>query len=54
MTATEGRVHIYDPYGTLHDESCRVKPGYDQIAKGAKVLVTDMDDTGRIIVEEIG
>lgn len=53
VTSSAGRVHIYDPYGTLHDESCRVASGADSIARGAKVLVTDMDEAGRIIVEEI-
>ncbi len=27
VSATGGRVHLYDEFGTLHDESCRTAPG---------------------------
>ena len=54
VTDSGGRVHIYDTYGTLHDESCRTAPGVPEIGRGAKVRVADIDTSGNLIVEEIG
>jgi len=48
-----GRIHIYDSFGTLHDEVCRVSPGHPPIEKGHRAIVVDMDTQGRLIVEEI-
>ena len=53
VSAENGRIHIYDENGTLHDEICRVAPNHPEIAKGGKALVVDMDMQGRLIVEEI-
>lgn len=48
-----GRIHIYDSFGTLHDEMCRVPAGHPPIEKGHRAIVVDMDTQGRLIVEEI-
>ncbi|HZT42699.1 MAG TPA: hypothetical protein VFA07_11090 [Chthonomonadaceae bacterium] len=48
-----GRIHIYDSFGTLHDEMCRVPSGHPPIEKGHRAIVVDMDTQGRLIVEEI-
>jgi membrane protein implicated in regulation of membrane protease activity len=53
VTDTAGRIHIYDRYGTLHDEMCRVQQGHPGIAKGHRAMVVDMDTQGMLIVEEI-
>ena len=54
VSETAGRVHIYDPFGTLHDESCRVAAGHPAIGKGRTVLIADRDAvSGRLIVEEM-
>jgi len=50
---TSGRIHVYDSYGTLHDETCRVAPGHLTIDKGRKAIVLDMGTDGRLVVEEI-
>ena len=50
---TAGRIHVYDNYGTLHDETCRVAPGHLTIEKGCKAMVLDMDTDGRLVIEEI-
>lgn len=48
-----GRIHVYDGFGTLHDETCRVTPGHTPIEKGRKAMVLDMDAKGRLLVEEL-
>ncbi len=53
VSATAGRIHVYDEFGTLHDEMCRVASDHPTIEKGHKALVVDMDAQGRLIVEEI-
>ncbi|HZP84037.1 MAG TPA: hypothetical protein VFB21_20520 [Chthonomonadaceae bacterium] len=53
VSASSGRVRIYDEHGNLHDERCRIAPGHLPIAKGRRVLVVDMDAQGRLIVEEV-
>ncbi len=50
---TSGRIHIYDTFGTLHDETCRVAPGQLTIEKGRQAMVLDMDTQGRLLVEEM-
>jgi membrane protein implicated in regulation of membrane protease activity len=50
---TSGRIHVYDEYGTLHDEMCRIAPGYLTIDKGRQAIVLDMDMQGRLLVEEM-
>jgi membrane protein implicated in regulation of membrane protease activity len=50
---TSGRIHIYDGFGTLHDEMCRVAPGHLTIEKGRQAMVLDMDTQGRLLVEEL-
>jgi len=52
VTADGGRVHIYDAYRTLHDETCRVAPECPAIPKGHHALVIDLDASGHLIVEE--
>ena len=52
VSETGGRIHIYDEFGTLHDETCRVVAGHPPIVKGRRVLVMDMDAQGQLIVEE--
>jgi membrane protein implicated in regulation of membrane protease activity len=48
-----GRVHLYDEFGTLHDETCRIAPGRPTIAKGQTVRIVDRDAaSGNLIVEE--
>jgi hypothetical protein len=53
VTQTAGRLHVYDEFGSLHDESCRVAAGYPTIERGRQALVIDMDPTGNLIVEEV-
>jgi membrane protein implicated in regulation of membrane protease activity len=48
-----GRIHIYDQYGTLHDEMCRTAPDHAPIAKGRRAMVMDVDTQGNLIVEEV-
>lgn len=48
-----GRIFIYDEYGTLHDESCRVAPGQPPIARDSNAIVLDVDKSGHLIVKEI-
>jgi len=50
---TSGRIHVYDSFGTLHDETCRVAPGHLTIEKGRKAMVLDMDTDGRLVIEEM-
>lgn len=52
VSETGGRIHIYDEFGTLHDETCRVVAGHPPIVKGRRVLVMDRDSRGQLIVEE--
>jgi hypothetical protein len=53
VSAEAGRIHVYDEYGTLHDETCRITPGHTAILKGRQAIVLDMDLKGRLIVEEV-
>lgn len=53
VTASSGRIHVYDAYGTLHDESCRIAEGSDPIARGCSAIVEDMDPSGKLIVREV-
>lgn len=53
VTETAGRIFVYDEYGTLHDESCRVASGHPAIEKGHKAIVLDCDQKGHLIVKEI-
>jgi hypothetical protein len=47
-----GRIHVYDQYGTMHDESCRVAPGQPALPKGTRAMVAAIDaETRRLIVE---
>lgn len=55
VTDSEGRVHIFDPYRTLHSESARVAPGLPPIEKGTEVIVASVDpDRKLLIVEPLG
>lgn len=48
-----GRVHVYDPHGTMHDMSARTAPGVGTVARGRRVLVVDYDGASdQLIVEE--
>jgi hypothetical protein len=52
-TESAGRIHVYDDYGTLHDESCRVAPGQPSLAKGTRAMVVSIDaEARRLIVEQ--
>ena len=52
-TESTGRIHIYDQYGSLHDESCRIRAGQAAIERGAHAIVLDIDSDGKLIVEEV-
>ncbi len=57
VTASAGRVRVYDEWNTLHDESCR-RAGANSdddaapIAKGRTVRIVDRDAKGCLLVEE--
>jgi membrane protein implicated in regulation of membrane protease activity len=53
VSPTAGRIHIYDRYGTLHDESCRVVADHPGIEKGRRAMVVDVDPQGTLLVEEV-
>jgi hypothetical protein len=53
VTDTSGRIHVYDEFGTLHDESCRVAPDQPPIARGQTALIVDRDEKGRLLVEAL-
>ena len=53
VTETGGRIMVYDDFGSLHDETCRVAPGHPPIERGRKVLVMDRDTRGYLLVEEV-
>jgi hypothetical protein len=49
VSQTMGRIHVYDTFGTLHDESARLIPGdadAEPIAKGESVLLVLFDEEG--------
>ncbi len=52
VDAARGRVHIYDAHGSLHDVSARTGPSAAAIARGRKVLVTDYDAVGDLVIVE--
>ena len=53
VDTTRGRVHVYDPHGTLYDMSARLASGPGTVARGRRVLVTDYDPVrDQLIVEE--
>lgn len=52
ITETAGRVHVYDAFGTLHAESCRLEKGQSPIDKGCEVLLIDYDDQRRLFLVE--
>jgi membrane protein implicated in regulation of membrane protease activity len=48
-----GRIHIYDAYGTLHDESARLLPDQtEDIGKGESVIVVDYDEASHCFLVE--
>ncbi len=53
VSATSGRIHIYDEHGTLHDEMCRLASEHEAIVKGRTAMVVDVDTQGRLLVEEV-
>ncbi len=53
VTETTGRIQIYDQYGTLHDESCRIREGQSSIEKGAQAIILDLDSDQKFLVEEV-
>lgn len=52
ISATSGRIHVYDEFGTLHDETCRLAPGQPPIDRGSFAFITDRDARGQFLVEE--
>lgn len=54
IDAARGRVHVYDPFGTLHDVAARAAAGDAPLKRGQRVLVVDYD-AGRdqVIVEGV-
>jgi membrane protein implicated in regulation of membrane protease activity len=55
VSATGGRIHIYDQYHTLHVASARIAPGSPPIERGAEVIVASADPDNRyLIVEPLG
>lgn len=53
VSETGGRIMVYDDYGSLHDETCRVTPGHPPIEKGRRAIVMDRDASGHLLVEEV-
>ena len=53
VSESGGRIHIYDDFGTLHDETCRIASTHLPIAKGNRAMVMDRDAHGNLIVEEV-
>ena len=53
VTETAGRIIVYDDFGSLHDETCRVTPGHPTIERGRQVMVMDRDASGYLLVEEV-
>jgi hypothetical protein len=53
VTEAGGRIMVYDEFGSLHDESCRVAAGQPPIERGRRVMVMDRDPRGYLVVEEI-
>ncbi len=52
VSEKSGRVHIYDEFGTLHDEMCCVPDGHALITRGSVVRIVDRDRaSGRLLVE---
>lgn len=52
ITETTGRIHVYDEFGTLHVETCRLAPGQRLIDKDGFAFITDRDRSGHFLVEE--
>ena len=52
ISETGGRIHIFDEFGTLHDETCSVAAGQSPIGKGSTVRVVDIQADGKLVVEE--
>jgi membrane protein implicated in regulation of membrane protease activity len=50
VTETLGRVHVWDRNRTLHAESARLADPGAPLPRGAEVLLTGMDPTGRYIL----
>lgn len=53
VSATSGRIHIYDAHGTLHDEMCRLASEQEAIVKGRTAMIVDVDSQGHLLVEEV-
>ncbi len=52
ITQTSGRIHVYDTFGTLHDQTCRLAPGQAPIDRGGFAFISDRDPSGHFLVEE--
>src|SRR5262249_44678697 len=50
VTETEGRVHVFDPFRTLHVLSARTPVGAEPIAKGTDVIIASMDADHRYVI----
>lgn len=55
VSATIGRIHIFDAFGTLHAEPARVRPGVPDVPRGQKVTVVAADPGGAfLLVDPLG
>lgn len=52
ITQTSGRIHVYDEFGTLHVETCRLAPGQAPLNRGSFAFISDRDKSGHFLVEE--
>jgi membrane protein implicated in regulation of membrane protease activity len=50
VSDTEGRIHVFDAFRTLHVEPAHVAPGAASIAKGTSVKVTAISPDGDYLI----
>jgi hypothetical protein len=53
VNTSTGRILVYDDFGSLHDERCRVAEGHPPIDRGSQAIILDRDSRGCLIVEEV-
>lgn len=52
VSDSTGRVHVYDRFGTLHEEPCRLERGETPIERGEDALLIDWDEARRLFLVE--